>query len=87
MPKSARVKRYQFGSVLFAEMFKEGTTIEGVRVKEGWPDDAKIVGVYADKDTYSFSVVVNSKKFDKVKEGQNIPEGQIVFERIDGSSN
>ena len=59
-------------------MFITGNEID-VIVDQGWPKDSQIVGLHSDVETYSFSVIIYSKKFDKIKKGDEIPYGEIHF--------
>lgn len=76
-----RVRRYQFALSLLNQMFITGNIL-AVRVKEGWPEDATIVGVLPDELTYSFTLVVHSEEFDLVGNGKEMPYGDITFEEI-----
>ncbi len=51
-----------------------------IQVQKGWPKDARIAGLHADEETYSFTVIVESKEFEVVKTGGKIPFGEIIVQ-------
>lgn len=74
--KHNRLKRYQFSISRFCEMFKQGQRIN-VTIDQGWPEDARIVGLHSDEQSYTFTVIVESKEFEPVKESELIPVADI----------
>jgi len=62
-------------------MFITGSEL-AVRVKQGWPKDARIVGLHSDEATYSFTVLVQSEEFEEVKIKDHIPAGEVHLEDI-----
>ncbi len=73
-----RIRRYQFSMPMFCELFMTGNKMS-VKIKEGWPEDSRIVGLHSDEKSYSFTVLVESKEFDLVPLKGEIPSGTIIF--------
>ena len=54
------------------------------RIKDNaLPDDVKVVGTYLDEHKQLFNLIVESKTFESVPDGEPIPEVEpVVFERL-----
>ena len=77
-----RIKAFRFSNTILMNIIRTGRGISPVLIKEGVPEDARIIGTKYDPYTDTVEIVVSSKEFEELLDG-NVPETHsILIENI-----
>jgi hypothetical protein len=78
-----RIKRILISVELFTLWLRGAFPLAPVRVENGLPDDAVIVGIYLIDAGRMIEVIIQSASFDAVEDGDTPPELCPTYTRID----
>ena len=73
-----RIKAFRFSNTILMRLIRTGKEISHVLVREGVPEDARIIGAKYDPYTDCIEIVVSSKEFEELLDG-NIPEVHYIL--------
>lgn len=68
-----RLKRLAVSPEAVVEVFRNGSRPSGLKVENGVPRDAKVVGHEHDHDLDRHWIILEDNSFDEIAEGQEIP--------------
>lgn len=78
MNELTRVRAVRVSPHLVFALVKQGL-VSPVKVVEGLPADAALVGAYHDPERHAFVLLVHAASFDPVPDGQIPPEQLVTF--------
>lgn len=76
-----KAKLFQFGPVMFAELFKQGAETKIKIVEYGLPPDAVITGFHHDISNDTLFVRVESETFEDILSGNKLPVSEPIIMR------
>lgn len=79
-PLERKCRVYQFSVPWMLHVLKTGSDLSGVVISKGFPPDAQYVRGWVDESTMVVNLVVHSKEFTVVDDGECMPVGRMELE-------